>query len=619
MRIDLKVQQKGLLLVSIPLVFELIFVATLVFLQQQAESAAARLYHSKEIIRRAEVVNRRIYDAGASFSVWGITRSPAFEKRFMKSIDEVPKEVAALKELVKNNPVQRANVAAFARETEGARVSLLDYKTKMEAGHSELTSFSRIEIAKLLHELVSAGSKVLNEELSYQKQHPEDEQNARNLVRLCLLIGVVANILITVFMAVFFSRDITQRLATIVDNTKLLTTRQPLKQPLDGDDEIAQLDRVFHLMAVELDTAARKESAIIDNAQDVICSLDERHFVTKMSPAAERMWGYFPPDLVGSEITDLVAEEDREQFLRVLSDAREGKDAALSLDVRMIRKDGTSGYMLWSIYWSPSEGSYFCVAHDISDRKMLDQMKQDFVNMISHDLRTPLTGMRAFLDTLSAGAYGTLSEKGDKAANRIQSSLARLVNLVNDLLDIEKMEAGKMEMRFEPVMVSSIVNGGIDMVKSFAEQQRVLIEIVNDGDLEVVADGDRLVQVLQNLLGNAVKFSPSDSTVTVSWNANGEGLEVRVTDRGKGISQADCEAIFDRFRQASPDAASRAADPHRGGTGLGLAICKAIVEQHNGSIGVESQEGKGSTFWFRLPIQEKASAVSVVSFEKGFS
>ena len=319
-----------------------------------------------------------------------------------------------------------------------------------------------------------------------------------------------------------------------------------------------------------------------------------------MSPAAKQNWGYDPIDLVSRPFSEFVVEEDRERLKRVLAEAKQQKETAITVDIRMVRHDLSEGWMLWSIYWSPPDESYYCVAHDISDRKELDQMKADFVNMVSHDLRTPLTGMRAFLDSLSAGVYGELNKKGTQASGRIQSSLGRLVTLVNDLLDVEKMEAGRMEMRFGTYSLRYLVDQSLDMVKSFADEQKVSIEIGEIADADVLIDLDRMVQVLQNLLSNAIKFSPKGGSVSITTELEPGFAKVNVTDQGAGIAEEDIAHIFDRFHQVAPSKSGV-----KGGTGLGLAICKAILEQHNGSVGVESQVGEGSTFWFRIPGAQK--------------
>lgn len=606
MLLDLKLRTKGLLFIAVPIAFNFFFVAMLVFLQQQAESQATKLFNSKMVIGQTQAVVRLLWEGGANFTLWGFTHTPSFEQRMMKGLNEVPREMAELKALVVNDPVQKKNVDNLEVVTKRAADTLLHYKSRMVSNEPYLmTAEAKFMVTNYLRDIVSAATAVQHREMDNQKSRPKDEQRARLFVQIWLLLGVVANVPITFLLVNYFSRSITGRLATISGNAQLLSEHRPLRRPVEGNDEIAQLDIMFHKMAIALQVAAQRERAIIDNAQDVICSLSDDGSFTQMSPACKRNWGYDPIDLLQKPFASFVLEEDRERLQRVMDEAKTQTQTAMSIDVRVIRKDGSAGWMLWSIFWSPVEQSFYCVAHDISDRKELDQMKQDFVNMVSHDLRTPLTGMRAFLDSLGAGVYGNLSDKGGKAAARMQNSLGRLVSLVNDLLDVEKMESGRMEMRFNPVAVKFLIDASLDMVRGFAEEQKVKIEVADIPDTEILADSDRMVQVLQNLLANAIKFSPAGGTVTISANLEPGSVTVRIADQGVGIAESDKEAIFDRFRQAE-----RGKETQKGGTGLGLAICKAILEQHNGSVGVESQEGEGSTFWFRIPCAQKPRATA---------
>lgn len=598
---DLKLRQKGILIVAVPLLTEIIFVAVLVFLQHSAEVETQKSFQSKMIIGQTQAVVRLIWEGGANFTLWGFTHSPSFEERMMKNINDVPREISELKQMVKGNSIQERNAKDLEKVTNTAVETLLHYKSRMQSGeHYILTHEARMMVTDHLRAIVQTAAALHKQEMNFQESHPKKSQRGRMLVQVWLLLGLVVQILITLGVAVYFGRNITDRLATISGNAQLLAEQQPLRRPVEGNDEIASLDTMFHKMAITLQVASQRERAIIDNAKDVICSLSEEAVFKQMSPAAKSNWGYDPVDLLGRPFTEFVSESDRERLQRVLTEAKQQKETAMSIDVRMVRKDLSEAWMLWSIYWSPPDESYYCVSHDISDRKELDQMKADFVNMVSHDLRTPLTGMRAFLDTLGAGAYGELNTKGGAAANRIQSSLARLTNLVNDLLDVEKMEAGRMEMRFAPCRLKQLVDASLDMVRGYADEQKVQIELTDIVDAQVLADSDRMVQVLQNLLANAIKFSPPGEVVTISSEGEPGFVKVKIADRGAGIAEADVEHIFDRFHQVEQSKSGA-----KGGTGLGLAICKAILEQHNGSVGVESQVGEGSTFWFRIPGEQK--------------
>ncbi|MBA3860246.1 MAG: hypothetical protein C0507_25345, partial [Cyanobacteria bacterium PR.3.49] len=535
---DLKLRQKGILMVAVPLLTEIIFVAVLVFLQQSAEAEAQKAFKSKIIIGQTQSVVRLIWECGTNFTLWGFTHSPSFEQRMMQQIREVPFELAELKQMVKNNPRQAKNVAEFERATLLARDSVFHYKERMESGeHYLMTHEAREMVTNHLRAIVTDASAIHKEEMNFQEAHPEKTQEWRTAVQVWLFMGLIVQILITVRLASFFTRNITDRLATIHGNAQLLAEHQPLRRPVEGNDEISALDTMFHKMAITLEVVSQREKAIIDNAKDVICSLSEDAVFKQMSPAAKSNWGYDPVDLLARKFTDFVAEQDRDRLERVLSEAKQQKETALTVDVRIIRNDLSEGWMLWSIYWSPPDESYYCVAHDISDRKELDQMKADFVNMVSHDLRTPLTGMRAFLDSLGAGVYGDLNKKGLNAATRIQNSLGRLVNLVNDLLDVEKMEAGRMEMRFGTYALKHLVDASLDMVRAFAEEQKVNIVVEEIVEADVLADLDRMVQVLQNLLANAIKFSSKGGEISISSSVEPGFIKVEVTDHGAGIAE----------------------------------------------------------------------------------
>lgn len=238
------------------------------------------------------------------------------------------------------------------------------------------------------------------------------------------------------------------------------------------------------------------------------------------------------------------------------------------------------------------------VFHNMADAlAQAARRKQELVSMVSHDLRTPLTSVQASLTLLSEGVMGTLPVKAQKEVLNAETNTGRLINLINDLLDIEKMEAGQMRVERSLTDVQSIFQRSAEAVKAFADKQKVTVKIETT-DLDVYADGDRMIQVVINLLSNAIKFSPEGSTVTLNAIPSPGGMvKMQVIDQGRGIPEEFKASVFERFQQVElADAKAKK------GTGLGLAICKALVEVHEGSIGVESEQGKGSTFWFTIPV-----------------
>jgi signal transduction histidine kinase len=244
-------------------------------------------------------------------------------------------------------------------------------------------------------------------------------------------------------------------------------------------------------------------------------------------------------------------------------------------------------------------------------REEIERLKQEFVSMISHDLRTPLTSIQVFVSMLAKGMYGDIGDKIKDKASMADRNASRLIRLINDLLDMEKMEAGQLALACEEVPLGSIVERSLESVRDFADKNKVTLEGTTGSAELVNVDADRIVQVLVNLLSNAIKFSPAGAAVTVSVEDGERWMTVKVIDRGRGVPQHLQTSIFERFKQVEAKDATE-----KKGTGLGLAICKAIVEQHGGTIGLESTEGKGSIFHFTLPKAQTVDSIEATAVKQ---
>lgn len=238
------------------------------------------------------------------------------------------------------------------------------------------------------------------------------------------------------------------------------------------------------------------------------------------------------------------------------------------------------------------DSSFHKMARTLKD---LEDRKQQFVSMVSHDLRSPLTSLRMFLELVHDGVYGELNASGQKRAKIAERSIIRLIALINDLLDFDRLQSGQLEIVKRDEPVESVITRSLDAVSALAEQNKIKLQS-EGAEFNAIMDGDRIIQVLVNLISNAVKFSPEGSTVTVRALPKDGNVEFFVIDQGRGIPKEMLTAVFERFKQVTKTDATE-----KGGTGLGLAICKAIVECHGGQIGVDSEVGKGTTFWFTLP------------------
>jgi len=229
--------------------------------------------------------------------------------------------------------------------------------------------------------------------------------------------------------------------------------------------------------------------------------------------------------------------------------------------------------------------------------RALDRLKDDFVASVSHELRTPLTSIRGYLELLTSGEAGQLNDEQERFLAVVDRNADRLLNVVGDLLFVSQVEAGVISLEQNPFELVGLLKESVDAARPAAEAKEVAVELSADHLAEVNADRARLAQVFDNLLSNAIKFTPAGGFVDVEIVAEGDGVKVRVSDTGMGISAEDQERLFTRFFRTA--AASEQAIQ---GTGLGLAIVKAIVEGHGGTITVESEVGVGTTFWVELPL-----------------
>lgn len=578
---------------------------------------------------------------------------------------------------------------------------------EIEAETKQLDPIIRVLSVKL-RELAAAQEKITDDESFRRQVERRDKQRAT------ILLACAFTVLVSIAAIAVFLNTIMRRLNVVVDNTVRLSEKKPLNERLVGFDEIGELDRFFHRMKERLDETQMKERATFEKARDVICTLDHNLCISTINDACQRILDRSGQELVYMPFVDIVHSRDRDNVAATLVSLTKGSEKGdVDFEARILRKDENGFvHMIWSVHWSKADGSLFCVGHDITDRKRIEELTKEkekfvrqlievmpvgliradrdgiiefsnptidkmlgyepgslvggklpqllepsgqlnfkavrssalkklvetsayrkdrtqvpvefsietfetesgprdlaiffdvterqevrklrnqFVAMITHELRTPLTSIRGYLSLLTMGVFGSIPDEASDAASKAEKNVDRLIHLINDLLDLEKLEAGKMDIDLRNVELASVIERSIDAVSSLAERQEVKMKF-EETDVQIIGDEDRLIQVLVNFLSNAVKYSPAGEQVTIAVSTDNGHARISVSDKGQGISSAYIDTIFERFQQARG---------HKEGTGLGLAISKAIIEGHGGRIGVDSTPGKGSTFWFTVKV-----------------
>jgi PAS domain S-box-containing protein len=345
--------------------------------------------------------------------------------------------------------------------------------------------------------------------------------------------------------------------------------------------------------------------AIVETAQDAFVAVDLRGMVLDWNGAAERMFGWQRHEVVGWPLAELVVPERfRPSIGKALHVFRQTGDLPGSqrrLERIVINLQGAEFTVEMTVGLAGTgEDAFFSMfLHDISERKKIERMKNEFISTVSHELRTPLTSIRASLSMLDDGMAGELAPDVAGLIRIASQSAERLVRMVNDLLDIQKIESGKMEYRREAQAILPLARHALDTMQGNARQGGVALRLDSPQGAEQIraeVDHDRMVQVLVNLLSNAIKFTPNGKTVTLGLAQLHGRVRLSVTDEGPGIPPDFRDRVFERFAQAD------AADTRpKGGTGLGLSISRAIVQEHGGTISFETETGKGTRFVVEVP------------------
>jgi len=367
----------------------------------------------------------------------------------------------------------------------------------------------------------------------------------------------------------------------------------------------SQAERLGNMVIVQRAEASRSR-AILESITDGVVVADADGLVTVVNPAAERLLGVQEEGCIGQPLWTLYARfppqvvDEVQKIIQKLGVGR--PPAQLTLERELGREKRILSAHFAPVVTEQEEFSgVVTVLRDITREREIAQAKNEFISIVAHELRTPMTSIKGYTDLILKKAVGPLTEAQENFLRVVKSNVDRLAALVSDLLDISRIEAGRVKLNLQPLRLEEITRDVVSTLERAIHERNLTIEVNIPQDLPWVrGDRDRLVQVLTNLLSNAYQYTEAGGHITVSLHRRDGMVQVDVTDTGIGIAPEDQERIFERFFRADHELVRR-----QSGTGLGLPIVKSIVEMHGGRIWVKSELGKGSTFSFTLPIAEE--------------
>jgi PAS domain S-box-containing protein len=555
-------------------------------------SAANRMsIHTWQVITEAEGLNAAQAELETTYRGFGITGDPHFLDGWRAGTRDWDGHADRLRRLTSDNPRQQARIVRLTalqvrfREMQSGAMSVPADDSAAVATARAVAADARQLVGRraLSDSIRQVLSDVRGEEFMLLGQRANRARALERRTSFLVLSGGV----LAVLLALGAGAVVFRRTAHLREANRLLTAEAS--------------ERILARQAAE--RMARQNELILNAAAEGIYGLDAHGYTTFANPAAAAMLGYAPDDLPGRpyEATLLSGEggEDSIRGALLSGELRTVKDATFR------RADGRRfpvEFTCTPIVEEERIAGAVVTFRDVTERREVDRMKDEFISVVSHELRTPLTAIRGSLGLLASGKAGEVPARGQRMLEIAVQNTDRLIRLINDILDIERIESGKVAMEPRPVSAAELAQNAAEVMMPMAERAGVGIYVWAE-PVPLVADPDRLLQVLTNLISNAVKFSNPGSTVELTVEPQGDDALFRVTDHGRGIPADRLESIFERFQQVDSSDSRQ-----KGGTGLGLAICRTIVSQHGGEIWAESVLGEGSTLAFTLPLPAREPA-----------
>lgn len=596
---SINLRTRGLLLVGFPLFWLLGFVVVLFMILSEVHKELLTQSHSRDIAMTVHELMRDAVDV-VSYGYLGHAKNELMDHQSVQEkVNNTKPQVDVLCKLA-NSKEQKENV----RDLQNATKELIEiYGWTLKEQERGIENWKVVKgttdsvMATQLKRFCRALMAISAVEMKKAESNESSVLSQFNSrLALMLSVSVATSIGIAIALGVLYILGIKRPLGRITENSRRLSQNQELLPMQQGSNEIAELDRLFHKVSHSISEARRREQAMFDNATDLICALNSEGVFTRANLYAIEVLCYEPEHLVGMNIFDIVLEDDLLTAETHLLRGSKGTDEIQEFELRLKRQDGIVVDTRWAAIWSESEGSAFCVVHDTTQEKNIERLKQDFLDMVSHDLRSPLTAMLASMSMISAGARGELPEPAKQEVAASVQDIERLIGFINELLEFQKLQAGRTPFNLQPCNLDALLREAAKKLDEARQGKGIKFD-VPVGNWTVVCDREKVIQILVQMLLNAIAVTPEDGSVKVDITVPDAGafVEVAITDSGSPLSIAERELVFSQLsggHNGGPDQARTARQ--------GLAVCKLIVEAHGGEIGVRDGE-PGNTFWFYLP------------------
>lgn len=596
---------------SLVLIFEGLFIGVNFYLLDQAESESKKQEINKDIQNKASHLLLQMYAAGDKVGKYAFHKDdvsgPRFLKGYITARDEVRETMDWLKTNVKIHQPQEyallekidGNVTIGLKIVESMRVAA-DTESRIDAVKFGMQQ--RVTMQPCIEELVHDQMEFMNQQKEMEMNAPQI-QAAKLQQQSWLLLGgaVVDNLIILLLLA--FSKGITKRLQIVSENSERLKDGERLHEPLTGRDEIDILDNSFHVMAASL----RGEEALLRSSENSVLSLisqmpaglliiDGNGRIQFANPKFADSLGFDQDELAGVSVNKLFSARSKidGELFTWLKEKSDGNVVEL---FAQRKREGTVPveFSIADVSYGGNR-HYLAMALDVSERHEMEKLRQAFVAMVSHELRTPLSSVSMFLELLEMGVFGSSNDKISSDLKFASRQTEEVIMLINDLLDLEKLEANKLELVKSACEVEDLIDKAVEAMANTIEAADIDLHF-EGAEQHVVVDPERITQALIKMLSSVIRLTPQGDTLTINViNSDANATEIRLNVSTLRIPDDQVDTIFERFQQISLPTLRDGT-----GLGLGLALSRAIVLQHGGSVGLTSNDSVGTIFWISIP------------------
>lgn len=593
----MKLQTRAIVYLSLVLLGQLAVLGAMTYVVYTSDQLATRTGRAREIMFKGTLLAGHVLDGSRAFAAYMVLKAPASERLFNRSLTGLQNGTKTLEDLVAANKEDVRLMKLVSGDIDEAVSSMQEMKRLVDEGPVQMLpkkSRHRLQIlaAEGLPELLTRVRKHIHVVLDRQEQYVKEayKRSARPELTLLVVAGALLNLAGCFALITAFTTRIINRLSILGDNTLLMSSGTPLHEPIGGNDELSKLDDSFHKMVDILNAARARDKIILNSLPLGIVTLAEDTTIQFANPGFEQMTGFSQEELTSRNLGYFFPEAlpmvNSDELLPLVGQTTRST---------LTKKNGPPlvAEFTFARYQENNQVDIVCSVLDVTARHEIEQFKRELLNIVSHDLRTPLTSVQSILRLIKSGTWGKLNSEGKRTVNNALKASNGLIRLISNLLTVSKIEAGKFTLHYTTVNVQELMESTISSLRSQIDERELMVELSVPDQLSIRADEERLRQTLINILSNAVHHSPEGGTIRFKCTRESSCIRLSIEDEGEGIPQHLHGEVFKRFKDPKVQGAS--------GPGLGLPLAHLVTEAHKGRIGIQDRERPGCLVWLELP------------------